>query len=366
MDREPGTSTGGGVARRLDEFQRRHRWAGFPVAVIYKFVDDQGTYQAALLTYYGFVSLFPLLLLAVTVLGYALAGDPGAQQAVLHSALRNVPVLGDQIGANVHSLHGSLVALVVSVVVSLYGALGITQAMLTAMDRMWVVPVADRPSLPVAYLRGLATLVVLALSLVVTTVLAGLATIPDAPAWFSPVLRLLPSLVAIVVNAGLVLACFALLTSRRLGLSQLWPGAVVAAVAWQALQLVGTYLISHQLAGSSASYGVFGIVLGLLAWIYLAALTVLLCVEINAVRALRLSPRSLFAVAPGDTDMTDGDERALTAYARSERRKSFQRVDVTFDPGAPPPPPPPGSIPAPRDGDTERSGEAVRARERPG
>ena len=98
VSEEPAPSTSQGVARRLDEFRRRHRWAGFPVAVIYKFVDDQGTYQAALLTYYGFVSLFPLLLLAVTVLGFVLSGDPAAQQAVLHSALRNVPVLGDQIG----------------------------------------------------------------------------------------------------------------------------------------------------------------------------------------------------------------------------------------------------------------------------
>jgi len=96
------------LLQRVDDVQRRHRWMGLPLAVLWKFLDDEGTYLAALITYYGFVSLFPLLLLAVTVLGFVLQGDPAAQQAVLNSALRNFPVVGDQIGANVHSLHGSV------------------------------------------------------------------------------------------------------------------------------------------------------------------------------------------------------------------------------------------------------------------
>lgn len=346
-----GSPGGTGVAGRLDAFQRRHRWAGQPIAVVYKFVDDEGTYQAALLTYYGFVSLFPLLLLAVTVLGYVLAGDPAAQQAALQSALRNVPVLGDQIGANVRSLQGSAVALVVSIVVSLYGALGVTQALFTAMDRMWAVPVAERLSLPVAYGRGLAALAVLAVSLAATTALAGLSTAVGAMVspWFDPVLRAVSVLAAVGVNVGLFLAGFTLLTSKRVTVAELWRGALVAAVTWQVLQLVGTYLVARQLRGMTASYGVFGIVLGLLAWIYLAALVVLLCVELNAVRALRLAPRSLFAVAPADTAMTAGDHRAYTAYARAERRKDFQHVDVRFEPDTPAEPLP---IPEQRDGST--------------
>jgi membrane protein len=116
------------VISRLDGYQRRHRWLGMPIAVLYKFFDDQGTYQAALLTYYGFVSLFPLLLLLNTGLGYALHGNAHLQQQVLNSALGQFPVIGDQIGANIHSFHGSTLALVVGVIGSLYGALGIAQA----------------------------------------------------------------------------------------------------------------------------------------------------------------------------------------------------------------------------------------------
>jgi hypothetical protein len=199
---------------------------------------------------------------------------------------------------------------------------------------MWAVPVADRPSLPAAYGRGLVALVVLAVSLAVTTALAGLSTTVGAggPAWFGPAASVASTLLGIGVNVATFLAVFALLTSRRIGLRRLWPGAAIAAVAWQLLQMAGTYLITHGLRGSTASYGVFGIVLGLLAWIYLAAVVVLVCVELNTVRALGLAPRSLFAVAPADTDMTAADHRAYTAYARSERRKDFQSVDVTFDP----------------------------------
>jgi membrane protein len=116
---ETETEEAGSWVRRLDTFQRTHRWAGLPLAVIYKFIDDQGTYQAALLTYYGFVSLFPLLLLAVTILGFVLTGNPAVQQAVVNSALRNFPVIGDQIAGNVHSLHGNITALVIGILVSL-------------------------------------------------------------------------------------------------------------------------------------------------------------------------------------------------------------------------------------------------------
>jgi YihY family inner membrane protein len=324
------------LSGRVDRFQREHRWVGFPLAVVYKFVDDLGTYQAALLTYYAFVSLFPLLLLAVTVLGYVLAGDPTAQQAVLGSALRNFPVVGQELGDNVHALHGNAWALVFGIAVSVYGGLGVTQAAVTTMCQVWAIPVAERPALPVSYGRGATVLLVVGGGVLVTTALSGVTTAVGAglPAWAGGVvLRLVPVLVAVVLNTGLFLAGYRLLTPRRLTPRQLFPGALVAAVAWQALQLVGTYLIGHQLQGSSASYGLFGIVLGLLFWLYLGAVIFLVGAQINAVRVLRLAPRSLLAVAfPDDRAVTRADRRAYRAYAASQRRKTFQTVAVDFHP----------------------------------
>src|SRR5881392_851880 len=96
-----------GVVVRLDDYEQRHPWVGIPLAVVYKFIDDQGTYLAALITYYGFVSLFPLLLLAATILGFVLNGDSDLQQKLLGSALSQFPIIGKQITANIHGYRGS-------------------------------------------------------------------------------------------------------------------------------------------------------------------------------------------------------------------------------------------------------------------
>jgi membrane protein len=346
---ETNAGEAGSRARRLDTFQRKHRWAGLPLAVIYKFVDDQGAYQAALLTYYGFVSLFPLLLLAVTILGFVLTDNPAAQQAVVNSALRNFPVIGDQIADNVHSLHGNVTALVVGILVSVYGGLGVTQAAINAMSQLWAVPVAERPGLGPAYGRGALYLLVVAAGLIITTLLTGLTTAVGAllpgSAVTETVARIASALLAIAVNIGLIVVGFRMLTFRPISFRRHLPGAVIAALAWQLLLLIGTYLVTHELQGTSASYGVFGIVLGLLAWIYLSTLVVLLCAELNTVRVLRLAPRSLLSVAePADTAVTAGDRRAFTAYAHAQRRKTFQQIDVSFhhDEQQPPPPRDPG------------------------
>jgi YihY family inner membrane protein len=320
-----------GVAGRIDAFQRRHGWAALPVAVAYKFVDDKGTYLAALLTYYGFVSLFPLLLLAVTVLGYLLHGDPAAQQAVLSSALRNVPVIGDQIRDNVHSFSGSAAGLVVGVVVAVYGALGVTQAAQHALDEVWAVPRAERPSIWAAYGRGALVVVLVGLGMMVTAGLSTLVTTAGAVSGLGGLARSAATLVGTLVNIGLFLMAYHLLPNRRSSVRERWVGAVVAGVTWQVLLAVGTWLVGTRLQGASAAYGLFGIVLGLLAWLYLAASVFVLCAELDAVLARRLHPRSLMSMYPDDRDTTVADRRAYASYAESERQKHHQSVDVSFD-----------------------------------
>ena len=86
-----------GLTRRLDDYQQRHRWLGFPLAVAYKFFDDQGVYLAALITYYGFLSLFPLLLLLASILGFVLRGNEDLRQQILDSTLSQFPVISEQL-----------------------------------------------------------------------------------------------------------------------------------------------------------------------------------------------------------------------------------------------------------------------------
>ena len=315
---------------RVDAYQRRHRWVGFPLAVVYKFVDDQGGYLAALLAYYGFVSLFPLLLLLVTVLGFVLDGDPQAQARVLDSALSQVPVLGEQLRDDVGALDGSTSALVAGLLGALYGGTGVAQAGQNAMNTLWAVPRHRRPNPVLSRLRSLLAVTALGGGLVATSVLSGLVASADA-AGLGAAGRVLSLLVALAGNGLLFLAGFRLLTVAHVPFRVLVPGALAAAVGWQALQGVGGYYVTQRLTSASQVYGVFGVVLGLLAFLYLAALVTLLCAEVNVVRARRLWPRSLLTPFTDDVQLTPADERSYEGLATSQTTKGFEQVEVRFD-----------------------------------
>jgi membrane protein len=318
----------------LDAFQRRHRWAGFPLAVLYKYADDQGGYLAALITYYGFLSLFPLLLLLVTILGFALHGDPALQAKLLDSALAQFPLFGSQLRESVHARAGSGLGLVVGILGTLYGCLGAAQATQNALNRAWAVPRNIRPNPVLSRLRSL--LLVLVTGVLVTTALSGLTT--GAGAFGATVdtgLQIGAVGLAMLANIGLFMLAFRVLTARDVPTRHLRLGAVVAGIGWQLVQLLGTYFVSHALKGSREAYGVFGLVLGLIAWIYLLSLVTVLAVEINVVAQRHLWPRALLTPFTDDVRLTSADERTYTAYAESERHKGFETVDVGFDSAEP-------------------------------
>lgn len=330
------------VVERLDKYQQRHRWVGLPLAVVYKFIEDQGSYLAALITYYGFVSLFPLLLLLVTLLGFALGDNPDLQQQILHSALRDFPIIGDQIGQDINSLHGSVAAVVIGVLGSLYGGLRVTRALQHALNTVWAVPRTLRPDLIRASVRGLSLLLLFGAGLVATTVLAALTTGAGSyGATLGVGLRIAAILFAVVVNTVLFTVAFRVLTVKDVSISQIRTGAILAAIAWQALQELGTYYVAHGLRGASATYGLFGLVLGLLAWIYVAAVIVVFCAELNAVRGKHLWPRSLLSPFTDNVDLTRADKSAYTSYAQAEQHKGFETIDVAFPPSTPNNPPRP-------------------------
>jgi membrane protein len=321
-----------GRADALDRFQRRHRWAGLPLAVVYKYIDDQGNYLAALITFYGFLSVFPLLLLLVTVLGYALYGNTELQQEILTSAVTQFPVIGDQLASNIHSLHGSPLALIVGLLGSLYGGLGVAQAAQNAMNKIWGVPRHARPNAIKA--RGISLLLLLVIGggILLTTVLSALSTGAQAyGADLGVEARILTSVAAVVVNALVFIFVFRVLTVREISTRQVRGGAIAAAIIWQVLQVIGTYALGHALKGASATYGVFGLVLGLIAWIYLGAVTLVLCAEVNVVRASKFWPRSLMTRSSDNAQLTAGDRRAYASYPATEQHKEFQSVEVDFD-----------------------------------
>jgi len=310
----------------LDRLQRRSRVAGFLIAVIYKYVDDQGSYLAALITYYAFVSLFPALLLLTTVLGVVLVGHRELQEQILQSAVAQFPVIGEQLGQP-QGLSGGTVGVVVGVAGALYGGLGVGQAVQNAMDTLWAVPRNDRPDPIRARIRSLLLLLVLGSALIATTILAAISRASES---FGIVGKAGIVVVSVLINAGVCLIVFRVATARDVTYRQVAPGALAAAVIWQLLQWFGAMYVAHVVKSSSATNSVFALVLGLLAFLYLIATTLLLCAEANVVATDRLYPRALLTPFTDDVELTRGDRKTYTGQAKAQRAKGFQRIDVTF------------------------------------
>lgn len=310
----------------LDRLQRRNRAVGVVVAVVYKYLDDQGGYLAALITYYAFVSLFPMLLLLTTGLGVILAGRPDLQEHVLHSTLSQFPVIGSQLHQP-EGLSGGPLAVVVGIAGALYGGLGVGQAVQNAMDSVWAVPRNQRPNPLLARLRSLLLLLVLGSAAVTATVLSGIGQATGTLGIFG---KIGVALAAVAINGLICLVAFRVTTARSLTYRQVWPGALVAAFVWQLLQSFGAGYVAHSVKSASATNSVFALVLGLLAFLFLVSSTLVLCAEINVVLVERLYPRALLTPFVEDVDLTPADRKTYTKKAKAERVKAFQRVSVRF------------------------------------
>ncbi len=327
-----------GLTGRIDRFQRRHTLVGFPLAVIYKFADDQGAFLAGTLAYFGFVSLFPLLLLLLSISGFVLHGDPSLQAKLLTSALRDVPVIGTDLRDNLH-VTGSGSGLIIGLVGTIYGSLGLTQSGQTVFNRINSVPRNERPNPFRSRWRSLRVIPILGLLLIVSSTLSAVPVRASIGSFsLGPGLHLTAVAVSVAVNIVLFSLAFRMLTAGHPRFREIIVGATVAGVAWQALQFGGAVYITHHLAHTSEVYGVFAIVLGSITWIYLEALVVVFCAEINVVLRRRLWPRALLTPFTDDVDLTAADRRAYAGYARAERFKGFEQIEIDFD-GVPADPP---------------------------
>jgi membrane protein len=317
-----------GLTAAADRFQRRHPAAGFPIAVVYKFFDDSGGHLAALIAYYAFVSLFPLLLLGTTVLSFVLSGHPALQQHILKSALSQFPVVGKELG-DPHRLGGGTRGLVIGVLGSLYGGLGVGQAAQYAMNTAWSVPRNRRPNPLKARVRSLLLLLTGGVGVLATTALSTLGA-SDAGS-LGPAVKVLVLGCSVLINGLIFVFVFRISAARELSVRQVAPGALLAALVWQLLQTFGVLYVDHVVKAASATNAVFAVVLGLLAFLFATGVAVVLCVEVNVVRVERLHPRSLLTPFTDDVRLTEGDEKAYTEQARAQRAKGFERINVSFD-----------------------------------
>ncbi|MEZ0163519.1 YihY/virulence factor BrkB family protein [Kineococcus sp. LSe6-4] len=312
---------------RIDGFQRRHPVVGYPLAVVYKFFEDQGAYLAVIITYYGLLSLIPLLLLLSTILGFVLRGNPGAQAAIVDSAVSQIPVIRDEIG-NPGTLGGGGLGLAIGITGALYGSLGVGLAVQNAVNIAWGIPRNERPNPFRARVRSLQLVVTAGLFVVGTTVLNVVLgdVVGDAGFWADAASR---AGYTVLAGVGFTMA-FWLAAAHRPPVQQVLPGALTMAVLWQVLQYFGRGFVALVAERSSVSNQVFTAVLGLIAFLFLTSCCAVLCIEIDVVRSRRLYPRALLTPFTDAVELTDGDQRAYTRIAEAQRHKGFERVHVEF------------------------------------
>lgn len=309
--------------RKVDHFQQNSTQLGFLFGVIKKFGDDQGGNLAGLITFFGFTSMFPLLLLVVTLFGLILGNHAALTNRIIHSAASQIPVLGSQLANNIHALNRkSPAVLAVGIIGLLLGSQGASQTSQYAMAQVWNIPMTKRPNY-LLRLKNTATLFfLLGIFFLLGSVLSGFSGIASQ----NLVFRLVALALSVVINIALFLSAYRVLTPKSIPTRNFYPGSIVAGIVWTLIQLLGGYLVGHSLKHASQVYGFFAIVLGILSWIYLGARILVYSAEINVVWARKLWPRSI--VQP---PYTEADHKVLIALGQEQDRSSQEDIEVKFN-----------------------------------
>jgi membrane protein len=282
-----------------------------------KFLDDRAANLAALIAFYAFFSVFPLLLALVSVLGFVLDDDPALREDIVDSTLAQMPVLGSQIAGAAEPLTGSGIALAVGIAGALWAGLGVTVALGRAFEVIWDVPRLHQRNGLVARVRGLAIIGVLAVVIGAATAITALSLGGGAGG----------TVLGFLVDAAVLLAVFWLYTARPLRLRDLLPGVALAALGVVALQSIAGWYFEHAVDRAGDTYGAFAFVIGLLSWFLLLAQLLLIAGELNVVVHRRLWPRALAG------DLGEPDRRALRLAAEAARRDAGEEIAVRFDDG---------------------------------
>ena len=283
----------------IDNWQRRHRATAFSFAVVKKYGEDEAGYQAALLTYYGFLSLFPLLLVLTTLVGLIGGNHEAFKQTILHGLTNYFPSFGDQL-SKVQAIHKSGLALVVGILFTLYGARGVADAFRNGVNHIWETPKSQRPGFPKSNLQSLAIIAVGGGGFLLASILSGFA----AAAGHGILFRVFSVAINLIILFWVFRLLLNLALPDHLPTRHTRSAAIAAAIGLVVLQSLGSLILNNQLKNLNAVYSIFALSLGLLFWLYLQAQTIYYAVEIASVRSLKLYPRSLQA-----DNLTSADKR---------------------------------------------------------
>jgi membrane protein len=234
--------------------------------------------NAWVLAFFGFLSIFPLLLAATTILGFVLEGNEDLQERIIDSALADIPVLGQQLETDPGSLNGSWWALVIGLGGALWSATKAFVALQGAQDDIWEIGVDHRDAMHEQRGKALLGMVFIGAAQVGSVVITTLVNAAGLP--IGGRLALLAA--TVVINISVLAAMFRHLTAAEPTWRDVWPGAVIAGMLYTALQYFGTGIVRRITQNASDTYGQFALVLGLVTWLSLLSIAALMSCELNA------------------------------------------------------------------------------------
>jgi YihY family inner membrane protein len=238
--------------------------------------------NAALVAHYGFLSVFPLMIVFTTILGLVLEGHPHLRDTILDSVFSKVPIIGDTVARDPASLTGSWTVLVIGLLTALWAALKAFNVLQMALDDVAEVHIDERPTMVSTRLRSLVGIGVIGGAQVGAATLSVLV----AQSRFDLGSRSLLALATVALNIAALAGTYRWLCSRPPSWLGALPGAVVGGIAFSVLQYIGTTVVARAIAHASPVYGTFASVIGLMAWLSLHAMIALSGAELNAILPL--------------------------------------------------------------------------------
>ncbi len=306
---------------RIDAAQKRGRPTSVAVATFKKFSEDQSTNLATMIAFWAFFSIFPLLLVAVTVLGWTLS--TGDKASVLTKLANMFPLLDPN---TITGLTGAWWPVLVGALTALWSGIAVVSSMQTAFNSVWELPYHRRPGKLKQVLRSLYVLGTVGAGLVVTTLLSSFITSSANGVHLGVLGHVAGYAIAVVLDVVLVLAAFRILTERDVTVRDVLPGAIFTGVMFFVLQELSAFIISRHLKSAQSTYGQFATVITILWWFYLQSEVTLLGAQLNVVLKERLYPRSLV-----NAPQTEADRRALQAYAEERTYQPEESVRTEVD-----------------------------------
>ncbi len=275
------------LLKSFDDFQYKHRAVGFSTAIIKHYSEDRGGRSAALITYYLFLSLFPLLFWLSLIANLLNTHFPGASSTLIHGATTYFPVLGKQLNIVAHNSNDTTGGIIVSGLVTLYGVRGTAMAFREIVNDMFMVPQVEREGFPHNWLRGIGIVFIGGGGFVLSAIGYSWALARGHGTGF----RILIGIAGVGLLTLVFLAVLKLALPARNKAHKIINSAILMAIGFGLLQFAGSLIVTHSLKHYSDFYtAVFATTLGLLAWIYLETQVLLYSIEIAVVKERKLWP----------------------------------------------------------------------------